>query len=135
MRDQSLILNETDKINNNSSTIGCALTNYNSMTKTNQKKNPNPKVKEEKCSPKKIVSEKSKENLKKVTLEKKVVYGTQTLKRKRDAAKSPDSAATNSTTHDTDSTSSKKNSQTTATILVSKSKTKTGLPLLLKNDK
>lgn len=55
--------------------------------------------------------------------------GIQTLKRKRDA-KSPSSKITiESPTSDA---TSRKQSQTTATILVSKTKTKTGLPLLLK---
>lgn len=55
--------------------------------------------------------------------------GVQTLKRKRDA-KSPSARVTDESPS-SDATS-RKQSQTTATILVSKSKTKTGLPLLLK---
>lgn len=55
--------------------------------------------------------------------------GVQTLKRKRDA-KSPSAKATIESPS-SDATS-RKQSQTTATILVSKTKTKTGLPLLLK---
>lgn len=55
--------------------------------------------------------------------------GVQTLKRKRDA-KSPSSKVTIESPS-SDATS-RKQSQTTATILVSKTKTKTGLPLLLK---
>jgi ribosomal protein S21 len=55
--------------------------------------------------------------------------GTQTLKRKRDS-KSP-SAKVTIESPSSDATS-RKLSSTTATILVSKTKTKTGLPLLLK---
>lgn len=55
--------------------------------------------------------------------------GVQTLKRKRDA-KSP-SAKVTAESPSSDATS-RKQSQTTATILVSKTKTKTGLPLLMK---
>lgn len=53
--------------------------------------------------------------------------GTQTLKRKRDS-KPPPKIAESSTLD----AGGKKQSQTTATILVSKTKTKSGLPLLLK---
>lgn len=52
----------------------------------------------------------------------------QTLKRKRDT-KAPMHVTIESPTSDA---TSRKQSQTTATILVSKTKTKTGLPLLLK---
>ena len=63
-------------------------------------------------------------------------YGNQTLKRKRDAVKSPVSDAESGAMSINDSLtsnpSSRRLSQTTATILVSKTKTKTGLPLLMK---
>ena len=65
-----------------------------------------------------------------------VNYGNQTLKRKRDVVKSPVSDAGSGTISITESAtsnpSSRRLSQTTATILVSKSKTKSGLPLLMK---
>lgn len=68
-------------------------------------------------------------NAVKMTEPKSEIYSSGTLKRKRDA-KSPSAKPTlESPTSDA---TSRKQSQTTATILVSKSKTKTGLPLLLK---
>lgn len=76
-------------------------------------------------------------DLKKLKSEIPVNYGNQTLKRKRDVVKSPVSDAGSGGTMSiaespTSNPSSRRLSQTTATILVSKSKTKTGLPLLMK---
>lgn len=55
--------------------------------------------------------------------------GVQTLKRKRDSKSPTSKTVLESPSSDA---TSRKQSQTTATILVSKTKTKTGLPLLLK---
>ncbi|CRL02332.1 CLUMA_CG015177, isoform A [Clunio marinus] len=72
---------------------------------------------------------KDKKNVKINEAKSEMSSGVQTLKRKRDS-KSPTAKVTiESPTSDA---SSRKQSQTTATILVSKTKTKTGLPMLLK---
>lgn len=160
IRDQSSIKNNINQLNNNnlnvtidsnnnSSNIGCALnvTSTNTATLTKPKlNNLHSSMKDGKVTTNATTTkstsntEKSKETVTAVqkksshhSMEKKVVYGTQTLKRKRDSAKSPIKAPPLGNAVDPTNESNRKNSQsTTATILVSKTKTKTGLPLLLK---
>lgn len=105
--------NTTEKDSNNNSTI----TKTNANEKFAQKSNDYDGILKDKKNVLKIVDPKSES-----------VQGT--LKRKRDS-KSP-SAKLPQVESPTSDATSRKQSSTTATILVSKSKTKTGLPLLLK---
>lgn len=115
--------------NNNATNAGTSINHipkFKSTTK-NAQKNENQNPIEQEVDVKKLKSAE--------TSEIPINYGNQTLKRKRDVVKSPVSDAgsgTMSIVESPTSTSSRKLSQTTATILVSKSKTKTGLPLLMK---
>lgn len=110
-----------DKDNNNNNSTTLVKTKSNTLEKIARKSNEN-------LSP--FYNEnilKEKKNV--VKLADPPTSGTQTLKRKRDA-KSPSTKATIESPS-SDATS-RKQSTTTATILVSKTKTKTGLPLLIK---
>lgn len=106
--------NDKDK-NNNSTVTARIKTKNNEKSAQQSNENINPLQDKEKKSAVKIMDPK--------------VDGIHTLKRKRDTK--PPSAQITVESPTSDATS-RKLSQTTATILVSKTKTKTGLPLLLK---